>query len=562
MSDTRTRKSKNFRLMKRLLSLCTLVLVLVLSVFAIPQVAQAQTISCTSISGNPTQWPPANVCSNTTSGSTQPAQAGTVLSTLLGISDSGTDAAIRLQFQISSGDVGTVLSITITDASLSGGSATVSHTVVANDSLVTIGNDLASQIIALPGGNFYGIVNGQALTIYSFSGNTTTYSSSVSDPLSLITITLAASDGDEVATLASGPVTGDTWYDFASHADYYTAGSSSPLPVGGPPSYETGLAADVLGETFIGTGGNTGTRASSIFESTASDGSLSNSIVSHVTAHETGHQLDNIYAPFGDNSLDFSASTAFSNALAQDIIGINSIPPCTADASDRLNGDEGYGVPYASRPGDHGYYASSGSPIPTAGGGLRGFFTGLQDRAGNYICSGTNGSGTTLSTGPGTNYSNFIPSGSGTRSTSLDGSDNTSIIAQAYGGALISAPAELFAEEYSVIANFPDTINNAGSTVPGRDSVFNATGGAFICTSLYVNKLTNYGRVPTSTELSTTSYGVTSTFAGDAYGVTYGPQAPPNLDADNNYAADMHAVTNYNCDGTQTVSTGIFSFGS
>jgi hypothetical protein len=82
--------------------------------------------------------------------------------------------------------------------------------------------------------------------------------------------------------------------------------------------------------------------------------------------------------------------------------------------------------------------------------------------------------------------------------------------------------AELIAEEYSVVANFPDTVDNNGNTIVGSDGIFIPGADAILgCTMAYVNKMTTNGVLPQNAALAQIMY-TTADGTNQSHITTYG----------------------------------------
>lgn len=249
---------------------------------------------------------------------------------------------------------------------------------------------------------------------------------------------------------------------------------------------------------------------------------LLNQYVKHATAHETGHQLDSLYAG-GSGISTFADTEAFKTALQRDIDGMNAMQACAYNATD------GYGVFGDPPERTSGIWASADPhdqtmPLPT--GGLSGLFSGDQDSTGAEICND--------------------------RTPNVGGSNNFERAKIAFPylerikgkpGQPLLQPRELFAEEYAFLVQFPDTVDNSGGTINGSDNVFNT--GAFVCTMLYVRTLSQEGRLPTAEELKSYGYSV--------------PDVVPPGDPD--AGAFGFGERNHYCDGT-IGELGHYGFGS
>lgn len=433
--------------------------------------ASAQTVTCSNVNNSPTQWPEAGTV-RTCSGTGTPSNSGLVRGTLETIGAFPNDAAQRLRRQVITD--GEVISITITDSSLPGGSATVSHTAhgtqtTGADSLYTIGDNLASQINALgSGSDFYAYVSGNVVTILSFTGTTSGYSMSSSG--SSVTITAGTNaNGDEIATLGAQVSQNWTWFDFANAYDFEHSNPANG-GINGPAAPPSTLPADAYGDSYLLSSGSppviTG-GVSGILENNAADGA--NQKIPHTTAHETGHRLDYLYGrKFGVGSGYYSDSSNYQNMLALDRDAMGQIPACRVQASDQTN-DPG--------PGIHG-------DVPSG-------LSGIIDRTGNYVCD-NGGDG-------------FSPSA--TWLSILD-DDNHFRIERVSGGSS-PVPGELFAEQAAYLLGFDDLHDNSGNDINGSNGMFYSGGfgqQSYFCTLTYVAYLVEFGREPTSDELAPFGY--------------------------------------------------------
>lgn len=198
--------------------------------------------------------------------------------------------------------------------------------------------------------------------------------------------------------------------------------------------------------------------------------------------------------------VQFSNSAEFRKALENDLQGMALMPACTFQATD------GYSYTGDNPPvRSHGIYASSdpqNNTIPLSTGGLQGMLSGFKDSKGNYICSNDENIGDGYGRDLNSPYTGKNPT------DIITGGATPADAAYPYfvGENLVSY--EIFAEIYSTYAGFGDLIDDTNTEVNGSDG---AIGAGFVCTKLYVEKLTIYGRLPTAFELSTTGYNVPDT---------------------------------------------------
>ena len=437
--------------MKRILGIGALFALLAFT--ALPPAASAAVV-CSPINTAPgTVWPPANTAQKCVDATT-PAHAGTVRSTLETLGGTQFDYSQRLQSN--SLVVNDFISIIITDASLAGGQATVSHTIVANESLYTLESALATQVNALA--NFSAVVSGKQLIITSLTGNATTYATSTHNPgntgAATETVVLSVdANNNQVATFGGTTAKAIIWYSFNNHSDF--TNSTPPNPPAHP-----GQGASVLGTTIFGAF----TPFTVVFESDAPQGGEVNDVVAHVTAHETGHQLDRIY---GGGATYYSSSADFATALTRDKAAITAAKPCA------------YSIQY-----------QTGSTTLMAGA-----FSNAKDFNGDFICTG--GSGTTLI-------------------ATYAAMTNLEIIAAAFPS-LKPADAnfigEIFPEHFAAQAGFDDNKTNSGTRF-GDDEALRL----FPCTAAHVNSVTKFGRAPTAAELALVTAGVVPDGAGPNFG--------------------------------------------
>lgn len=334
-----------------------------------------------------------------------------------------------------------------------------------------------------------------------------------------------------------------TYYVFKNRNEFFEA-ASSPAGYGGPDAADIkNLTGQDVPPTTLGLSllpGGSSTPFTLVFEQ-YTYALTDNDKVAHTIAHEAGHQLDAIYGG-GNASSVFSIQSAFQTAIQMDTSLINQNPACSFNATDGQN------VMY-----QNGTYVRIGGFYATRPG----VFSGVQDANGNYICSGSNGSGNTLSSNNAPNTVLTGAVGPAYSSFNSTGTDNFKILQAAFPQFAViffqnpnllaqqnqlNNSRELFAEEYSFVAGYVDTIGNSGTTIPGSDGVLNL--GVLSCTKLYVRTLTNYGRLPTAQELSQTGYSVTD------------PPLTSGVDA--GYYG--YGATAYFCDGSSSHSN--YSFGS
>lgn len=430
--------------------------------------AHAQVV-CTQINSMPTQWPPAASALSCGEGSDLPAYDGVMRSVLEDLGNRGDDASQRIkEAQIATGEV---ISIQLIDTSLSGGSTTVTHTTVSTDSLFSISTDLAAQINNVP--NFYASAWGNVITIYSFTGNTTTYSMTTSMGA---TSSITAGDdgfGNETATISAPLNSQIIWYDFWSQFDFISAAA----PVNKPTNGTFNDRAAVTYHFQYLTPSSENELYSAVWEF---DGNtVPVPILKSVTAHETGHHLDKIYGElFGLGvDTDFSSGTDFRTALSRDLAAMALLRPCKTLATDARAVDENQNP-------TGGYY-TNGTDQQMAGDGVGGIYSYVQNSTGAYIC-GASGDG----------YGGGNPVTIGAAAFPRISFEDTE-----------DGASEIFAEEFAVLEGFYDLEDNSGSPVHGSDYLFRDT-NAFACTRLYVEKLAKLGRLPTSEELANTGYAV------------------------------------------------------
>ncbi len=440
--------------------------------------AQAQTPTCVPVSATPSQWPPAS--STLTCEDADPAAYGGLMrSTVEALGAAGTDAAQRLrEVEIYASET---YSITITDAALPGGSATVSRSTLSTDSLYTIVSDFADQINNLPGGNYYAYVFGNQLTLQSFSPNTPSFTASTSSGAHLTLSLDPDGFGNLEATIDGSLGSSIAWYEFYSRGDFDNADFIDPKPDPLDPDQLSAAGITLATDTV---------KYSAIFE--WSHSFIETESIASVTAHETGHQVDHIYgkvfgiSPTSNGDVAYSNSVDFKNALDRDLYVMAQIPPCAIDASDgyAVNGDDP-----PARTG--GYYFSSGTTTPDPAGGMPGLLSGVQDRQGNFLC-GEDGK------------------------TPYELLNSVEMIDDKFPELRSSQYGEIFAEVYAVINNFTDQKDNTGADRQGIDNVFTQTysQSTFACSRLYVYTITTYGRAPTAYELSGTGYSVPDIISG------------------------------------------------
>jgi hypothetical protein len=383
--------------------------------------------------------------------------------------------------------VGETVQFTVLNIDLPGSLKTVSYVTQAGDNLNQIRCGLRTQVnndADLAEVGIHATCGGGVLTLTSNSEEQTSYEASAvigvdCEPITT-SLTLFPRDSAKLCVTTVTPVgfpqfqnimlqtlitigqsgtdaafrlsiSNSTWFQFTNHNDYVLVRESNPQPFDAPPIYEDDdneITADLVGITVKGQSGTLTVYTSAIFENTSPDGAMQNRIVAHVTAHETGHQLDSIYD--GGSFAGFSSKTTFQEALTRDIQGMNAKNACTVEISDPAIPDD--------------------PPIL-----YEGLFTDALDSQGRYICGAA---------------------GSAGRTPIYEGS-NIEIAQQAwprlYPGNLNDArkAAELFAEEAAVALGFPDTVDNNGNQVNGSSHGLN--GMAFACTNEVVRTLIQDG---------------------------------------------------------------------
>lgn len=382
------------------------------------------------------------------------------------------DAAARLRgVTLTTNDT---LSLSATDTAF--GTITATHTVAPGESYYSVLSDLAGQIQVSSGYQLSANVSaGDALSIVSYTGHTTTYSQSTSNPSSTgpatETLTIATTGNDATVTIAGGTGgTSITWYYYADHADFL-----DPTAPGTPkPSNPTlSLTGYTLGYSRVFYGYTV------VFETAPSQ---SNDVVAHTTAHETGHHVDRLYGNLlSTANTDYSASTAFQAAFALDLAGLQNTPVCTFDATDPF-----------------GFYASNpGFGTPNSSGGQNGWFTGFQDAvnlsrdntSGKFICDGSTGTGSRQTNSPYAGLSGLEILSSAYPLIAPDPTASNTDLA-----------AEFFAERFAYDMSFGDFADNDSNPRYGSSQIFFTP--LFTCSKLYVDSLVQKGTVPTSGELA------------------------------------------------------------
>jgi len=152
---------------------------------------------------------------------------------------------------------GNILTITISDAALSGGSTAINYTVLAGDTLNTMATGMKNAINANAGLAAAGITAtsaGTAITIKSTSANATTYSQSVSSGATA-TISLSINqNGPQTIAISGTKTTGDTItisvYD-AGLAGGVKAVTYTVLAGDTLPSIATGLASALTADATL-----------------------------------------------------------------------------------------------------------------------------------------------------------------------------------------------------------------------------------------------------------------------------------------------------------------------
>gem|GEM_PF-3639119 len=484
---------------------------------AFPQQAQAQTPFCVPSNPNSTPWPPTNstlACQNSS-------YFGIMRVTLEQLGNDGSDAAWRLRTAGTA--AGDQVSVTLFDVTTQQSIGTADYITVADDTPVIIARKIAESVNSQFAPDLFAYQSSNVVTILSLSGHEISFSAHQSGNNGL-TLTTGAPDTTTLTATIDGVARNDiTWWQFASPPDFFNC---SNLPASGCPvdSRPTSLPNGTFGVTWgTANGGYT-----AVFE--ASNGSSTfNNRIRHTTAHETGHQLDVLYgiAGFGDPGTNFAQSAAFKAAVQRDLDVMALVPPCNFQAS---NGQRVVDDPPVQVGGD---YASmdpvTGDPLGT--GGLPGFFSGeIHDQYGNLICDD--------------------------RNSNVAGANTVEILKNAYPyladildpNAVTPRENELFAEIYSALyaggSGYPDTLDDDGNPYnPSSDRAFLET-GAFMCARLYIQTLTQNGRLPTEDELSWTGYSVPGIIGSGPDAGMYG-----------------YGATNFYCDNS-TEYQGDYGFGS
>lgn len=222
--------------------------------------------------------------------------------------------------------------------------------------------------------------------------------------------------------------------------------------------------------------------------------------------------------------IKFSDSAVFKRALEIDFEKLALRQPCAYNATD------GYGVFGDPPERTSGIWASAewyDQTIPLSTGGLGGVFSGAQDWQGNDVC----------------NDRSLNSPYSGDPVDVVTGGGNPANAAYKWFSGSNLTANEIFAEAYSDVSGFPDTIDNSSSSVPGSDTAFGV--GAFGCARLYVYILTQYGRLPSADELHWVAYSVPDVVGG----------------GDPDAGAFGFGERNHYCDGT-VGELGHYGFGS
>lgn len=534
------------------------------------------TDDCVPVNASPSVWPPANAvktCLGATNGVL-------VRDTLEYLGANSTDSASRLQENHIPGNE--TVGIVFTDPALNSGSpVTVQYTTNEADSSVTIASKLATNINA-SSVSAIGFASSFGTVLYFMSSTGNTSYADIDG--TAVSVTLGTTSGYETATITGVPRSNQTWYLFDAHGDFSTTLTGGPV-------LSDSITAGAFGMTLYA-GGPPAIRESSIFKNNSTD---SNNVIQHVTAHETGHMLDYLYAgtgsvaqsndatlsgtptpgdiytitvtdsalPGGSVSVNYTAqsgdtagtlnlalqaavnsdsdlstagisafynvqtnppqlvltsttqnsttfnrskssgatanfasgqifkfsdSSVFKRALEIDLEKMALVQPCAYNATD------GYGVVGDPPERSSGIWASADpydQTIPLSTGGLGGMFSGAQNSQGGDVCDDRN----------------LKSPYSGDPVNVITGGGTTSNAAYKwFGDPLNLTPNEIFAEAYSYVSGFPDTIDNSQSSVPGSDTAFDV--GGFTCARLYVYTLTTYGRLPTGDELRSYGYSV------------------------------------------------------
>jgi hypothetical protein len=442
-----------------------------------PQSPTSSDVSCSSY-GSDGLWPPYAQTKQCV-GAYTPASTALMRNMLTSIGQSGTDAAARLQaMQLQTTDD---ITITVNDPSLTGGTATIRHYVVAGDNSYTVLEDLVKQFNALNTSNYYSFTYGNSIQIYANpTAGPISFSSAVLDDQSGIPVTetmTTVDNGDGTALITLGGTLAPyqaAWFDFGNWNDFV------PATDGTGPSFGSNTSStqtsSIGTEGFSLRNGTTNKWSTSIFETTSS-GATPN-LVTFTTAHETGHIVDNLYGSSDPTSSDdFSNSTEFKDIVALDEGQMNAQSQCAVNITDA-----------AGYPG-------------TVGGAL----SGLMDGNGNYYCS-DNGNGTS-----------FVGTGSGS---------NTDILALTYSRyshvptdpntGILKYYSEIFADSYAATLT-TDANDDSGNPVTTQVYV-PILQDFYLCTSQYVQYLTQNGIEPSNSILA--QWGGRITQGAGSYTVT------------------------------------------
>ncbi|MBA4049645.1 MAG: hypothetical protein C0464_01415 [Cyanobacteria bacterium DS2.008] len=515
-SGKQTTKGKNMNIRRALFALGAVFTLS--SPFISVTPAQAQAVTCVPSNPNNAAWPTANstmVCSNS-------AKFNVMRSTLEAIGTDGSDAASRLQTQ---GTVaGDQVSITIFDDTTQQIIGTVGIITTIQDTPKTIADRIADNANTQYSTELFAYTQGLDIYIFSYLGHEISHMSHQSGSNG-ITLTVTAQSAYGISGTVGGSARNDiTWWEFGSPAGFTncTLGASG-CPTDNKPSL-TPLGSGVYAITW---GGVNGAYTANFEHSTG--GGIADVTLKHTTAHETGHQLDDLYglAGFGGAvNQKFSATTAFRNAVQRDLDLMALIPTCNFQAS---NGHTVFGDPPVRTGGVYANADENGNPLPT--GGSAGFFSYENDRFDSPICDDR------TSVYPGNNTVEVMKNAF----TYFDGVLDPNAVSPREGELF----AEIYAAAYAGGSGFPDTVDDDGNPhSPGNDRLFN-NWQAFKCTRLYVQSLVMFGRMPTTYELTYEGYSIPGIISG----------AP----VDNGMYG--YGSTNFYCDGSSQYQ-GDYAWGS
>jgi hypothetical protein len=517
-----TRKENMFATLKKHCNIrASFALVLVLTFLGLVVFSPAPSygqVLCNNIDTSSTAWPSGQWSQECiTPPESFPAGASSIPPTLNGLNAPNynvsihwaPDAFARLSGSSQTG-AGDTLSITVYDPNLPNGSETVNYTTVPNDTTTSAAARLAAAIEAdanLQSIGEYAYSSGFVVDLRHITGDTYSETVTPGDPFSAAgeTITLAQDptysyleDATITSTLSSSPYF--TYYIFPNPNDFWNL--QNPLL-----NYDTNNDVSFQSEQLPSASawGFTPDPANqynwtAIF--TADQNGVTIYSVPNVVVHESGHELDFLYASQGiltptDGSPFASNSQLFQNELATDWYFLNNSSPCT-----------------------HMLGGSSPQPYP-------GIFSYLKDAAGNQICSQGNpspyagynvyiggagpGDGTTLNsknTAPnsGLTYAQICTNAGGPPNGTNQTTCGQAVLQAAYpnifdGNDTAHESHEIFAELVATITNYSETVDNQDSFLGGgnaTDPLGNPIGWAPTCALNLETKLIQTGVAPTS----------------------------------------------------------------